>query len=63
MNFAVYMKSKTGTPEVVLCGVFLTKEDASLYFQEINWKNDQYSFHMDEVDCWAEWSRIKNKLT
>jgi hypothetical protein len=63
MNFAVYMKSKTGTPEVVLCGVFLSKVDASLYFQEINWESDSYSFHMDEVDSWAEWSGIRKKLT
>jgi hypothetical protein len=62
MTFVVYMKSKTARPHKTLLGVFLSKEDAGLYFQEINWESDRYSFHMDEVDCWAEWSGIRNKL-
>ncbi len=62
MNFAVYMKNKTGTPSNTLLGVFLMKEDAERFFDKKNWENEDYSFHMIQIDCWDAWTEMRKEL-
>ena len=63
MNFAVYMKNKTGTPYNVMLGVFLMEEDASRFFDKKNTlEGDDYSFHMCKIDCWGAWTEMRKEL-
>ena len=63
MNFAVYMKNKTGSPHKTMLGVFLMDYDAEVFFNSKNRESDDYSFHMCKIDCWDAWTEMRNKLT
>jgi hypothetical protein len=62
MNYAVYMKSKSDPEYRVLLGLFLMKEDAEVFFKGKDWDNDGYSYHVEEVDSWEEWTKVRKLL-
>ena len=62
MNYAVYMKSKSDPYHSVLLGLFLMKEDAEVFFKDKSWDNGKYSYHLEEIDSWSEWTKIRTLL-
>ena len=62
MNYAVYMKSKSDLEYRVLLGLFLMKEDAEMFFKDKIWDNGKYSYHLEEIDSWSEWTKIRKLL-
>ena len=62
MNYAVYMKAKSDTYHSVLLGLFLMKEDAEAFFKDKSWESNAFSFHLEEIDSWSEWTKIRTLL-
>ena len=62
MNYAVYMKSKSDPEYRVLLGLFLMRGDAEVFFKEKNWDNDGFSYHVEGVNSWEEWTKVRKLL-